>query len=622
MTNPLDFLLDRLQLGEDTDFELKAAQGRDGTGAVPRDLWETVSAMANTDGGVILLGVEDRSGRVLGLGNPAKVLKALWDGLNDTNTISANLCQPDDVQTIPAEGRTIIRMRVPRADRKQRPVYVRNPIGGTFRRGHEGDYRMVEADVKRMLAEAVEDSRDSALQEGFAFEDFDPASLQAYRNLFRSTKPGHPWLALDDISFLTMLGAWARDRATGNQGPTLAGILMFGGFRALHDALPHYLVDYQELPGPETPERWLDRVTTDGTWSGNLFDFYRMVYPRLVKDLKVPFRMEEGHHRVDETPVHEALREAFVNALIHGDFGVSVGILVQKRPDGFSFRNPGNLRVPLEQAMDGGLSDCRNRSLQKMFQMIGEGEQAGSGLPKILAAWKGQHWRVPDLEERTNPELTLLFLSQASLMGEETLAALDHRIGPAFRGLPEEARLILATAHTEAEVTHSRLKAATGLHRKDLTDLLGAMARQGLLVTSGRGRGTHYFLAPGPGETPSENSQHKAGSSQHKGENSQQSSRHKGENVIPSEAWETLMAIAQPVRGRERSASGDLVRTTILALARDHFLTLPQLAALLDRTAGTLQNHYLRQMVKAGELDLRYPDPNHPRQAYRTRRPS
>ena len=137
---------------------------------------------------------------------------------------------------------------------------------------------------------------------------------------------------------------------------------------------------------------------TPGMWSGNLFDFYRMVYPKLVRDLKVPFRMEHGHHRVDDTPVHEAIREAIVNTLIHGDYSVSVGILIQKRPEGFLFRNPDNLRVPLDQALAGGYSDCRNRSLQKMFQMIGEGEQAGSGLPKILSAWKGQHWRVPDLE--------------------------------------------------------------------------------------------------------------------------------------------------------------------------------------------------------------------------------
>lgn len=41
MPDALDLLLERLLLGEDTDFELKAAQGRDGQGAVPREMWES-----------------------------------------------------------------------------------------------------------------------------------------------------------------------------------------------------------------------------------------------------------------------------------------------------------------------------------------------------------------------------------------------------------------------------------------------------------------------------------------------------------------------------------------------------------------------------------------------------
>jgi len=45
-----------------------------------------------------------------------------------------------------------------------------------------------------MLAEAMENSRDSGLLEGFTIAELDLATLQAYRNLFRSTKPGHPWL--------------------------------------------------------------------------------------------------------------------------------------------------------------------------------------------------------------------------------------------------------------------------------------------------------------------------------------------------------------------------------------------------------------------------------------------
>lgn len=57
-----------------------------------------------------------------------------------------------------------------------------------------------------------------------------------------------------------------------------------------------------------------------------------------------------------------------------------------KRPDLFGFRNPRDLRVPVDVAIQGGNSDCRNRALQTMFRLVGLGEQSGSGIPKIFRA--------------------------------------------------------------------------------------------------------------------------------------------------------------------------------------------------------------------------------------------
>ena len=56
-------------------------------------------------------------------------------------------------------------------------------------------------------------------------------------------------------------------------------------------------------------------------------------------------------------------------------------------------------RLALEQIRQGGHSDCRNRRLQKMFLMLGIGEQAGSGFSKILRAWCEEQWQFPGLTE-------------------------------------------------------------------------------------------------------------------------------------------------------------------------------------------------------------------------------
>jgi ATP-dependent DNA helicase RecG len=491
---------DLLTLHEDSDFEAKLAHGQDGRGKLPDSLWATYSAMANTDGGHILLGakeLKDGSLRLEGVPDLSKIRKALWDGVNNPQAVSQNLLGNDDVKVLQVDGveHPLLLITIPVATRKQRPVYVgENPLTGTYKRNYEGDYHCSRAEVRRMLAEAERDSRDGEVLKGFGLADLDQGSLAAYRNLFRSTKPGHVWLALDDQELLRRLGGWGVDRERNEEGLTLAGLLMFGQMHTIRDAVPDYLLDYQERLSSDPKVRWTDRVTLDGTWSGNVFEFYRQVYRRLAADLKVPFRLEDGSHRVDETSVHEALREALVNALIHADFSLSTGILVLKHPDHFEFRNPGGLRIPRSRAIQGGHSDCRNRSLQKMFQMIGAGEQAGSGVPRILAAWREQHWRAPLLEEHAQPEHTTLRLSMVSLLPPDVLQVMETRFGNDYRSLPEVERLALATAFAEDRVTNERLREISGLHPSDLTTLLRGLVERGFLGRRGSGRASYYEI--------------------------------------------------------------------------------------------------------------------------------
>ena len=103
------------------------------------------------------------------------------------------------------------------------------------------------------------------------------------------------------------------------------------------------------------------------------------MYSRLVNDINVPFQLDKDAVRRGETHVHEALREALVNTLIHADHQSTRPIVVTKFPNYFLFSNPGRLRISVQQLYQGGISDPRNPNLQKMFQMLGLGEKAGSG---------------------------------------------------------------------------------------------------------------------------------------------------------------------------------------------------------------------------------------------------
>lgn len=632
-------LEDLSTLAESVDLECKAAQGRDGKGELPQDFWKSYCAMANTDGGVIFLGVQEKPAGVftpLGIAYVDRVRKALWDNLHNRQVVNLCLLAESNIQPVQVYGKTLLRIEVPRASRQQRPIHLgANPLGGTYVRRHEGDYPADDETVRRMLAERVEDSRDERVLKGFDFSDLDMDSVTAYRNRFSAVKPGHVWLDLPILEFLESIGAVGRNREEGFSGVRLAGLLMFGRAEVIRDALPHYMVDYQERPEPKAEKRWVDRLVPDGTWSGNLYDFFRRIYQKLTADLKVPFQLQEGQ-RIDDTPVHEALREALVNTLIHADYSGRVSILVVKRPDMFGFRNPGRMRIPPEIAVLGSNSDCRNRRLQTMFQLVGYGDHAGSGLPKIYRNWQGQHWRRPMLYELADPEQTLMELRMTSLVPAEALSELEAHLGATFRALPELERLALVTAVTDGMVHHSRLRDISTEHPADITKMLSRLVKDGLLVPDGIGRGMVYFVPwmtrPLTGEAFATDLLTNAGYKTqelnalpqelavlpqelgHKTQEFKQPLCVELSDLSPAELSKLEM-IAAPIREKRRIRP-ELMSSIVLQLCLGRFLGVRVLSHLLSRDAADLSRRVLNPLVKTKSLCRAFPRPNDPRQAY------
>jgi predicted HTH transcriptional regulator len=632
------------QLVEGRDLEAKRSAGQDGQGELPRSFFETYSAFANTDGGVVLLGVEELEDgrlRVNGIADTQRVLKALWDGLNNPQRANVNLLRDADVETLEVEGKAVIRIAVARARRQDRPVYVgQNMFTGTYRRNNDGDYRCPEEVVRRMVAEQVEDSRDARVLLHYGMDDLDSATIAAYRRWYNAKLFEHPWVKLDDREFLQRIGAFGTDRESGKEALTAGGLLMFGKMVSLRDAFPNYMLDYQERTASGSEPRWVDRLTPDGTWSGNVFDFYGLVILRLFRDLKVPF-MLRGDTRVEETPVHEALREALVNTLIHADYTGRISLLVVKRPDSFVFRNPGAMRMPVETALRGGVSDCRNRRLQSMFRYIGLGEQSGSGMPKIQAAWKAQQWRAPEMVEEVEPyEQTVFTLRMASLLPAEVVEALEREFGRAFAQTSEIQKLALVTAAVEHSVNHARLHAMTGAHPRDVTVALASLVQRGLLESGGSHKRTFYFLPgdrhraevtplgfelpfsgvrPGP-ESTEGSSVLRPPSSVHNEVDSVHKRHGTVHEDVESELSEGARAMAAELRSRRR-APPEIVQNAIVRLCEERYLTLPELARLTGRTTETLRVHYVSKLLAEGRLELRFPgQPTHPGQAYRAAR--
>ena len=403
---------------EDNRREVKKAKG-----GLPVALWETYSAFANCYGGVIILGVKenkDGSWYMTGLDNPAKLRKDFWDTINNKNKVSVNLLTDDDVEIFEENNGIIMVIHVPRAKREQKPVYINGDMfSGSFRRNWEGDYHCDRSEVLAMLRDQPEETADMKILQDMSLEVLNPETVRAYRNRHTAYRTEHVWERLSDEEYLERIGAAKLSVRDHSLHPTAAGLLMFGEEYKILYEFPEYFLDYREVLDPTI--RWTDRLqSSSGDWTGNLFDFFFRVYGKIVRDLKIPFKLD-GITRVDDTPVHKALREALANCIVNTDFYFPRGIVIRKDADSIVMENPGSIRTGKAQMLKGGISDPRNKALMKMFNLIGIGERAGSGVPDIYSVWEQQGWKQPEVIEEYGPDRTILKLSFVKNMDEKAL---------------------------------------------------------------------------------------------------------------------------------------------------------------------------------------------------------
>ena len=194
-------ILNLLRFGESINLECKKAETK-----FPNSVWETYSSFANTDGGVILFGVEehmketddDKRFSFVSIHNPEQRLKDFWNTVN-SEKVSSNILVDANAGICEVKGAIIMWIQIPQADYQQKPIYINgNPMKGTFKRNHEGDYHCTEEEVKAMLRDANESGNDGGLLIGYTMDDIDLNSLRSYRIEFEHRNPEHIWNGNDD----------------------------------------------------------------------------------------------------------------------------------------------------------------------------------------------------------------------------------------------------------------------------------------------------------------------------------------------------------------------------------------------------------------------------------------
>ena len=173
--------------------------------------------------------------------------------------------------------------------------------------------------------------------------DLNLDTIHAYRSRHVALRPNHVWEKLSDAEYLEQIGAARQSRTDKRIRPTGAGLLMFGEEYKILYEYQEYFLDYREMLDPTI--RWTDRLqSSSGDWTGNLFGFFFRVNSKITKDLKIPFKLD-GITRIDDIPVHKAMREALANCLTNTDFFVPRGIVIRKDAEHVIMENPGYIRT-------------------------------------------------------------------------------------------------------------------------------------------------------------------------------------------------------------------------------------------------------------------------------------
>lgn len=475
------------QYRENNRIEAKKALG-----GLPKSIWETYSAFANTHGGIILLGVEelaDKSFRTVDLPDPDRLIKEFWDIVNNPNKTSVNVLSSKDVFVQEVDGNHIVVINVPRAERSYKPVYVDgNPLC-TYRRNGEGDYRCTKEEYQAMVRDAAVKTQDMLILNEMDISVFNKESIRSYRQRMRLSRPGHVWEALEDEDFLLKLGAVGIG-SDGKKHPTSAGLLMFGNEYDIVREFNTYFLDYQEQYDADT--RWTDRIiSSSGDWSGNVYDFYFRVYNKLILDIKVPFKMDGGA-RVDDTPVHQALREALANCLVNADYYGRQGLVIIKKRDTITMANPGGFRIEIDAAKSGGVSDPRNGTMLKMFNLIDIGERAGSGIPNIFRVWRGQGWKEPVIIESAEPDRIMLELTLKKSDDKKVTIKSDDKKVTIKSSRQKNEIVAYLTDHISAKNTE--LAELLGVKSTRVKQLLKELIDEGIIVAEGSNRNRTYRL--------------------------------------------------------------------------------------------------------------------------------
>lgn len=413
----------------------------------PTGFLRAVTAFANTAGGTIVIGVEDRTRHVVGVGDPLDLEERAANLISDS--ISPRLVP--EIELLCYRDTHVLAVQVhPSASRPhhlgplpESGTYVR--VGSTNR---PADGPLIE-EMRRFVRGESYDERPwpDADSEGLDFR----AASESFAE-FRTLKKND----LDVLGLCTM--------HQGRKVATVGGILLYG-----EDRLAHF------------PDAWIQAGRFEGLDRSRIVDHAQLTMP-LAEAIPAAIAYVERHtergleigpvrHRTRRAVPPVAIREAIINAVVHADYSQrGAPIRVALFDDRLEVENPGLLPFGLTiEDLPRGVSKLRNRVIGRVFHELGLIEHWGSGAQRMIASCRQAGVPVPNWEE-------IGTRLRVTMSTEPVEAATTDPVDQAILDLLDSG-----------DRTTSEIAGAIGRSTRATRTRLSRLVDQGQLVAIGRG---------------------------------------------------------------------------------------------------------------------------------------
>jgi len=429
------------------------------------DIGKTISAFANTEGGVILVGVSDE-GEILGVDIGRKTVKDLANWVKE-NTDPQTY---PDIRVHQVKGKNIIEISVKESDEK--PVFFKDRA---FQRVGKTNQRISASKIRELAKqERVKLHWDERICEGATLEDIDEEKVRWYlerREKIRNVKKPMD-MSLEEL--LMNIGAVNREV----KKPTNAGILFFG--KNPQRFFLNSQLRIARFKGIDVIHPVIDRLDCQGT----LWEMVEMAEEFIRRNIRLlSFRVSTSFQREDkfEYPL-DALREAIINALIHRDYLEPADVRTFIFDDRIEVINPGSF--PEGVSPDEPVHKPVNPILCQFMYDVGFIERYGSGIKmmkRLCRQWgnKEPHYKLHPLETK------IIFDSPIKETTYVDVADISERLN-------ERQKKALFYAMRKGFITRREYMEINEVSHKTAHVELKDMVDKRFLEREGKGRGVRY----------------------------------------------------------------------------------------------------------------------------------